>query len=475
MEYNFCVKASLKYEAEVIVVGGGLAGCAAAIAAARNGADTMLVEETGMVGGLATLGYVGPLDATTKRNGESFGGLAEEIVESTRNLNKAYGGPNYYALKVAPEMLRFVLLQKLKEAGVKILFHANLIGVEKSQDEISHIYLSTKSGIEVAVAKRFIDATGDGDLIAFSGEEFVKGSEAGVFDELREGNLDKIHYQSGTLEKYDAYKSNGLMQPVSVMFSMGNVDCALAQKYCNRMLTYDDLGITKEEVMKLPYFGTVGFEENGDYIPIPQGRVLIVKFGIDGKFALVNMSRVVGIDGTDAVEKSKAEEIAQMQILYLCDFLIRFVPGFENAYLYTSSHTLGVRETRRLVGKYVLKGREVINCETFDDGVACGSYGIDIHDPQGKSKAIGGMLKGDYYHIPYGCLVPKTIKNLLVAGRCISVDHVAHSSTRIQGTCILTGQAAGTAAALSLKNNVFCDELNVEMLKSSLRKDGVFL
>ncbi|MBR2043530.1 MAG: FAD-dependent oxidoreductase [Clostridia bacterium] len=475
MEYDFCAKAPLKYSAEVVVTGGGLAGCAAAIAAARNGADTLLVEETGMVGGLATLGYVGPLDATTKRNGESFGGLAEEIVESTRNLTKAYGGPNYYALKVAPEMLRFVLLDMLQKSGVKILFHANLIGVEKSQNEISHVYISTKSGIEVASAKRFIDATGDGDLIAVSGEEFVKGSEPGVFEELSAGNLDKIHYQSGASEKYDAYKSDGLMQPVSVMFSMGNVDCSVAQQYCNRMLTYNDLGITKEEVMKLPYFGTVGFEENGDYIPIPQGRVLIVKFGIDGKFALVNMSRVVGIDGTNAAEKSRAEEIAQMQILYLCDFLIRYVPGFENAYLYTSSHTLGVRETRRLVGKYVLKGRQVINCETFDDGVACGSYGIDIHDPQGKSKAIGGILKGDYYHIPYRCLLPKTIKNLLVAGRCISVDHVAHSSTRIQGTCIMTGQAAGTAAALSVKNNLSFDELNVSELREKLKKDGVIL
>lgn len=473
MEYKFTANASLKYTADVIVAGGGLAGCAAAIASARNGADTLLIESSGMVGGLATLGYVSPLDATEKRNGESFGGLCEEIVSDTRNLTKSYGGPNYFLLKVAPEMLRFVLLQKLKAAGVKILFHANIIGAERQDDQISHIYLSTKSGIEVAKAKRFIDATGDGDLIAFSGEEFVKGSEPGVFEELYAGNLTKIHFSDKKSEDYEAYKTDGLMQPVSVMFSMGNVDCAVAQQYCNRILTYDDLGISKEEVMKLPYFGTVGFEDNGDYLPLPQGRVLIVKFGINGNFALVNMSRVIGIDGTDAVQKSNAEEIAQMQILYLCDFLIRYIPGFENAYLYTSSHTLGVRETRRLVGKYVLKGRSAINCENFDDAVAGGSYIIDIHDPQGKSKAIGGMLKGDWYGIPYRCLLPKTLRNLLVAGRCISVDHVAHSSTRIQGTCIMTGQAAGTAAALSLKTGVTVDQLNVELLKEKLKEDGV--
>ncbi len=473
MEYNFSVNAPLRYNAEVIVAGGGLAGCAAAIAAARNGADTMLIEASGMVGGLATLGYVSPLDATTKRNDEPFGGLVSEIVESTRELTKKYGGPDYFLLKVAPEMLRFVLLDMLKKAGVKILFHASIVGAEKSENSISHIFLSTKSGIEVAKAERFIDTTGDGDLIAFAGEKFVKGSEPGVFEQLYDQNLDKIHFQNGESVSYGGYKSDGLMQPVSVMFSMGNVNCEVAQKYCNRMLTYSDLGISKEEVMKLPYFGTVGFEDNGDYLPLPQGRVLIVKFGIKGNFALVNMSRVIGVDATDAEEKSRAEEIAQMQILYLCDFLIRFIPGFENAYLYTSSHTLGVRETRRLVGKYVLTGSQAIECEKFDDAVAGGSYIIDIHDPQGKKKAIGGMIKGDCYDIPYRCLLPQNTNNLLVAGRCISVDHVAHSSTRIQGTCIMTGQAAGTAAALSLKENVSPCELDVKKLQSILRNDGV--
>ncbi|MEE0946358.1 MAG: FAD-dependent oxidoreductase [Acutalibacteraceae bacterium] len=471
--YTFSASAPLSYEADVIVVGGGLAGCGAALAAARNGAKTLLIEKDGMLGGMATLGHVSPLDATHKLNDESFGGICEEIVEETRNMTLKYGGDSYFLLKVAPELLRLVLLSKLNDAGVEILFHASLIGAHREDRKIDHIYLSTKSGIEAAKAKVYIDTTGDADLVAFVGEEFVKGSEPGVFDQLYEGELDKIHFNEGKDEAYGGYNSDGLMQPVSVMFTMGNVDCEVAQQYVNKFLTYADVGTTKEEVMKLSYFGKVGFEDNGEYLPLPQGRVLFVKHGVKGRSALINMSRVINVDGTNAKELSKAENDAQMQIIYLCDFLRRFIPGFENAYLQGSSHTLGVRETRRLKGRYVLKGTQAIFCEKFEDTVAGGSYIIDIHDPQGKKKAIGGRLKGDYYDIPYGCLVPKNTDNLLVAGRCISVDHIAHSSTRIQGTCVMTGQAAGTAAAVSVKENKGCYDIDVSEVQKILRESGV--
>ena len=138
-----------------------------------------------------------------------------------------------------------------------------------------------------------------------------------------------------------------------------------------------------------------------------------------------------------------------------------------------SSHTLGVRETRRLVGRYVLRGREAIECVPFPDTVAQGSYMIDIHDPQGKRKAIGGELKKPCYSIPYRCLLPRTVENLLVCGRCISVDHIAHASTRIQGTCILTGQAAGTAAAMAKNQRWKSAHVAPEALQQNLRMDGV--
>ena len=184
---------------------------------------------------------------------------------------------------------------------------------------------------------------------------------------------------------------------------------------------------------------------------------------------------MLNINGADAESVNQGEIEAQEQLMALVDFLQTFVPGFENSYLIQAASTLGIRESRRLVGRTVLRGREAITCKHFPDAIACGSYIIDIHDPNGKARAIGGELRGDYYEIPYGCLLAKEPKNLLACGRCISVDHVAHSSTRIQGTCAMTGQAAGTAAALAVQNTIDPADVNVQKLRAKLRADGVFL
>lgn len=468
----FTQNAPIQYRMDVTVIGGGLAGCAAAIAAARNGAKTLLVEQTGMLGGMATLGHVSPLDARTTLSGKPFGGLIHEIVSRTEEMNKTYGGA-YHALRMGPEFLRLVLLQMVKESGAEILFHASLAGVQRQGDRIEYAFVHTKSGMQAIASRQWVDASGDGDLVAQAGEEFTLGSEPGVFDELVIGGLDRVHFEAGKpTENYGGYQKSGLMQPVSMMLTMENVDFSKCDQLSNKLLTFEDLHIDRDEFFRLPYANTKGFEENGDLIPLPQGRILINRAAREDQI-LVNMSRVIGVDATNAQALSEAEEVAQMQILYLVDFLIRYVPGFEKARLAASSHTLGVRETRRLVGRYVLRGSEAINCASFDDVVAQGSYMIDIHDPQGKRKAIGGKLKKDCYSIPYGCLLPRTVQNLLVSGRCISVDHVAHSSTRIQGTCILTGQAAGTAAALAVQKEMSPASLPIAQLQQQLIQDGV--
>lgn len=462
----------IKYKADVIVVGGGLAGCSAAIAAARKGCDVLLIEQSGVLGGMATLGHVSPLDATKTRSGKSFGGIMEEVINEICRLNKKYGDADA-DLRQAPELLKIILIKLMNEAGVKLLLHTTLTDVIRTSDSITKLILTTKAGLEGAQGKIFIDATGDGDLIARADEEYVLGSEPNVFDELVATGLDEVHFEEKN-GSYKGYEQSGLMQPVSMMFTMGGADVNKCRHLCNKKLTFADLGIDSEEFKKLDYFGTNGFEENGDLIPMPQGRLHIVCAARRDQ-ALVNMSRVINVDATDPVALSKAEEIAQVQMLYLVDFIIRFVPGFENAYLINSSSTLGVRETRRLVGKYVLKGREAIECVPFEDTVAHGSYMIDIHDPSGRQKAVGGELKGDCYYIPYRCLLPKNTNNLLVCGRCISVDHVAHASTRIQGTCMLTGQAVGTAASLALKSSVSPNTVKIKELRQELIDDGVYL
>lgn len=463
------------YDVDVAVIGAGVAGTAAAVAAARNGKKVLLIESSGCLGGLATNGHVSPFDAVKDRKGRTFGGIAQEILDAMDDAQIRYGVPSSKIKREGPHLFKWVLLNLAVNSKVNILFHATLLDAEVHDNKIKHVFIATKSGVRAVKAKVFVDATGDADLVYLSGEEFIIGSEESTDNILKTTGYNKMHFETEETKDYSEQKNSHSVQPVSIMFTMGNVDFDKEPwKYNNKLLKYEDLGITKEEFNKLPYAGTVGFEDNGDLIPLPQGRILIGRTGRPGE-VLVNMSRIVGVNAVDADELTDAEIKAQLQVMYIVDFLKRFVPGFENSFLVESGNTLGIRETRRLVGKYVLSGFDAINCVRFEDDVACGSYMIDIHDPYGKRKALGGDISGVCYGIPYRSLLPKTVKNLLVCGRCISVDHVAHASTRIQGTCCMTGQAAGTAAALALKNEVDPEMLEVKSLQEQLSRDGINL
>lgn len=460
-------------DADVVVAGGGPAGVSAAIAAARCGARTLLIERHGCLGGMMTMGLVMPLDARCSRSGQPFGGILEELVTRIAELTRSYcgGEGKKHHLYSSPHVAKYVLLDTLLESGAEVLLHCTLVDVLRNGNSIEQLVVQTKSGLGGIVGRTFIDATGDGDLLACAGANFVTGSEPGVMASLDQTGLNKVHEESTT---YGDYDRTGVMQPVSIMFTMGGVDTDAAKPLVNKKLTYADLGITREEFRELPYANTPGFMENGEDLPLPQGRVLFFQNRRPGEVT-INMTRVTGVNGADGLELSDGEVTGQRQAFYVLDFLKRFVPGFRNAYLLETASALGVRETRRLLGRYVLTGTDAITCTPFDDVIAHGSYIIDIHDPQGGRKAIGGQIQGDCYDIPYRCLLPVDMTNLLAAGRCISTDHVAHSTTRIQGTCMLTGQAAGTAAALALENQCPPSDLPVAILQERLASDGVAL
>ena len=460
---------SSELTSDVVVVGGGAAGCSAALAAARHGMNVILMDEGGMLGGLASLGLVAPISATKDRKGVDFGGIAQELLDNIHAFGSASerAGAEYSK----PSMVGLVLLDMLRKAQVHVHFYTKLIAVEREGRRLNSVVAATKSGLRRFFAKEFIDATGDGDLFVYAGEESVFGSEEGVYDQLFETGLARIHNTQEKLPVPDV----GSVQPSSVMFTVGGVKGDDYGKYNNQRFTYADFGITKEEFEKLPYAGQVGFEENGDRLPLPQGRFLIFKGARPGEFT-INMSRVNGVNGADADSLSEGTVNAELQILPILDMLRRFIPGFEDAYLLQTSMRLGVRESRRLVSRRILRGKEVIECTPLQDVIAHGSYGIDIHDPKGKAMALGGPLRCSAYDIPYGSLLPKNADNLFVAGRCIGVDHVAHASTRIIGTCLLTGQAAGTSAAMCIRDNI-ADAGNVDIraLQHTLIADGVHL
>ena len=458
---------------DVIVAGGGCAGVSAAVAAARHGAKVMLLEASGVLGGAMTNGIVTPLSSTASRDRKPFGGLIDEIIAETRQLAKAYAAneENMADTLCAPHIIKYVLLKLCADAGVEILFHTTLLDADAADGSITAVYAATKSGIVRITAAQFIDATGDGDLAMMAGEEMVLGSEPDVYQKLYGTGLETRHFDESKADAISGMAHEaGLMQPVSIFFVMGGVEYARAAALNNKKLTYEDLGIPREEFAKLPYAGTPGFEENGDLVPLPQGRVLVSR-GVRQDMAVINMTRLVGINGADADSLNRGELLTQLQLMAVVDLLKRYIPGFEKAYLMDSGCTLGIRETRRLVGEYVLSASEVIHCTRFEDAIARGSYIIDIHDPKGKNAAIGGEIKGMFYEIPYRSLKAVKNKNLHACGRCISVDHIAHSSTRIQGTCILTGQAAGTAAAMAMAGAVDANALRAALIADGVRLD----
>ena len=468
------VSVTREREYDVAVIGGGIAGVTAAIAAARNGTKTVLIEESGVLGGQATLGIVTPLDARKDLKGKPFGGILTEISEELISLGKQYGsgGDEAKIMPIAsPHLLKYLLLKKCLESGVVVLFHSVFFGAEKQGNEISSVLILTKNGVERIVAKTFIDASGDGALIEKSGAPFTLGCERESYAVLQEAGLNVLHESS---EKSVDYSDKKAMQPVSIFFTLGGVDVEKAYTYNNKNFKIGDLEITKEKLAKWKFYGTCGFEENGDKMPLPQGRILVTH-GTRKDVAVVNMSRVTGINGADADSLNEGEYKAQLQVIAIVDFLKTFVDGFENCYLIQSGNTLGIRETRRLKGETVLNGLNVINGNRTAYPVARGSYIIDIHDPSGRGKAIGGNIKGDFYDIPYGALITKNVPNLLAVGRCISADHVAHSSTRIQGTCMLTGQAAGVAAAISVVSGVQACDLSEKLVHERLLVEGVYL
>lgn len=474
-EYDFSSMRTIS--CDTLVVGGGVAGSAAAIASARGGAHTILVEAGGTLGGQAGVGLVTPISSTSplnRQNNPSFGGLIAEIITEVSLLTQKYVTANEDPSRVysiSPHMTKYVLLKMTQEHQVRICFHTVLCDVETKEGKVMSAIFHDKSGYLRILAHSFIDATGDADLVYLAGDDHVSGSEPHVFDQLQENGLAESHVNRIQAETYDGV---GLMQPVSLFFVLRGVDAKTAIAYENSKISFGDYGITREKFESWEFCGTEGFVITDDRVPSPQNRVLVTR-GRHADEVVVNMSRILQINGADADSLSDGEIRAQMQIIPIVDFLKTFIPGFANCYLVEVSSRLGVRESRRLVGRYKLTGDDVIQCRSFPDTICHAYFSIDIHDPRGKFGAIGGELKKTYFEVPFRVLCSRNYSNLTACGRCISSDHVAHAATRIQGCCILTGQACGTAAALAQKEHTDLCDVPTDALQAQLKADHVML
>lgn len=416
----------------VVVVGGGMSGVAAAIASKKQGVDTLLLERYGFFGGTSTASMVSPFMSFSAGNKQLVYGVFQEILDE---LEK-YGGRKAGSRAFDSETLKLVLYDLLDKYKVDYLLHTYLVDVVKEGNLIKEIITESKNGKEVFEGSFFIDTSADADLAAKAGVPFEVGRE-----------------------------KDGLTQAMTLMFRIANINMKKVLEYCekdpdNFMFIENDInGVSiagfKKEVLEEKQTGK--FDNPLDYI-------FFVTTHRDD-LVIVNTTRMLRGSGLSNYDLSKAQAEGHRNAWQIQQLLKNKVSGFEDSYISNTATQIGVRETRRIIGEYTMTGMDIVSAQKFDDVIARGSYPIDIHDPTGSGGEMIRLKDGEYYDIPFRSLIPKTIDNLLVAGRCISATHEAQASIRITATCTAMGEAAGNAGALCIKNKVKPINLNIEELQ----------
>jgi hypothetical protein len=443
---------------EVLVVGAGPAGIGAAIAAARSGAKVMLIERYGFLGGNLTIAMVNPMFTFHDINGKQvIRGIAGELVDRLVALKASHGHVSDLTFDNAsmtpfdPEGMKYLLFQMVTEAKVELLLHTWAVNIQRDHNNVLSVIIENKSGRQAICPKVVIDCSADADIIALSGARFVKGRE-----------------------------EDGAMQPVSLFYRIGGINMAGLRHWMknNRDLLKD--APTDEEIDSSEAIAFLGLKalvkkgmELGEFPKEAAPRILFYQLPIEGQVA-VNATRLQGIDGTNAADLTYAEIETRSQAWHITNFLKKYVGGFENAYIVDTGVQVGVRETRHIVGDYTLTEQDVLTSKSFPDGIACGTFAIDIHPLVGEQQVFTGSGKA-VYEIPYRCLLPEGLDNVLVAGRSISATHTAFGSARVMATCMGIGQGAGVAAAQMIQNNLKSREVDVAVVRAQLVKDGQYL
>lgn len=441
---------------DVLVIGGGNAGCAAAIAAARHGAKTLLVERYGFLGGTATAAMVGPWMTFHSGSKRIVGGIAQEIVE---RLIRKGGSPGHvhdssdYVSTITPfdpEIHKAVLFEMMREAGVDLLLHAYFLRSLVRDSGVEGAVFATVAGEREYRAAFTIDTTADAYVAASAGVATQQGDE------------------------------RGRVQPASLMFRLSHVDLSKTATYVRMHPDQMRTSLKAHERVAPAMTAVAGLYdlwndalEHGE-ITVPRE---LVSFFISPypDEVTVNMTRVTDVDPLDPDDLTRAEVQARGQVMQLLEFFRNRVPGFENARIAATGTQIGIRESRRIVGEYTLTRDDVLQARHFDDAVARSAYPIDIHNPSGSGTTTHRLAAGESYEIPYRCMVPAYVDRLLVAGRCISTTHEALASTRLTPTVMTLGQAAGTAAALAKQTGKRLRSVDMQALRSTLINDGVLL
>ena len=431
---------------DVVVCGGGPAGCGSALSAARNGAKVLLIEQTGCLGGMGTAGLIPCFAPFTYAKEPLAKGIALEVLNKLKALDGVGNSPKSSTswIGIDPEKLKLLYDNLLEESGIKVLFFTAVSGVIKNRGKITAVIIENKKGRQAVTGKTFIDATGDADIAAKAGVPFKKGD------------------------------NKGKMQPVTVCFSAAGIDSNKFKilrnatfKGKNSLMTEKTL--TSAEGKSLPRL------KFGEYRFIAQKD-------LGGGVWGFNFGHIFDIDGTDTDRLSFAIAYGRKIANNFIAYARKHIPGFKNASLIQTSQMLGVRETRRIKGLHMFTFKDYMSQNKFSDTIAVYDYPIDIHVPK-KSRSIFNKMEreftkdfvlpyGKYYSVPFRSLVPVNIDNLLVAGRSVSTDRITQGALRVMPLCLCMGQAAGLAAAMAVKKGNSFRDTDTMLLREKLTKQG---
>lgn len=463
---------------DVVVVGGGTAGVPAAIAAARGGSKTLLVERTGGLGGLMATGMpaLGILD---RQLNKVVSGITDEIVEEIKKEGMAFGDlrcPLHNSITpLSPWWWRIISSKKCVEAGVEILYSTVLAEVKVVDGVVVGASFISGSWMYDVSCTVLVDATGDAHAAYLAGAKYELGQPE---------ELDTIISEQAQNAEYDPGHSKvGKVQPVSLTFSLGGVNTEEFMDYIEKNPdTYKSpstygMHYDKEYLFHSPAIYITCFGEfieqaraNGDF-DIPRDRVIFATQPNRGEY-LINASRVVDIDPTDPIQMSNATDELYRQVAMLTRFFRKYCPGFSQCFIANIGSFAGVRESRRIVGRRTVTKADIDRLNIPDDSIALGGYNCDIH--------LSGV--GLYFQpvehavgVPYGAMVPENVEGILVTGRAISTDSYALAVLRVMGACLALGEAAGTAAALAVKERVPVSAMDVKKLQDVLVSNGAIV
>jgi hypothetical protein len=426
---------ALNDDYDVIVVGGGPAGCAAAISSAREGAKTLLIEASGMLGGMATIGLVNAFTPVSDGVRVIYGGISKKVFELNRAAQPHVPADKTDWVSIDYETIKRIYDKLVTDSGAHVLFNTMLSSVEMKDDEtVDCIICSNKAGLTAYRAKVYVDCTGDADLAAWAGASYKKGDD-----------------------------ETGEVQFATLCFILSNID-SYAYDHGRGILHWGNKNSPIHEIIKDPKYAGMDEHVCCDYIgPNTMG---------------FNAQHVGPVDNTDPQAVSKAIMLGRKKAEQFRQAITEYYPrAFGDCHLTATASAVGVRESRRIEGDFIFTVDEYYKRASYPDEICRNNYYIDIHGAKNEKEMAENRYKeGESHGIPYRCLTPKGLKNVLVAGRSISCDRITQGSVRVMPACLCTGEAAGMAAAFSAETE--CPDVHTvdtQRLRRRLTEEGAYL